>query len=148
MARLTDAYARLKRLTASKSSSVDVSGLRMKCEEAMCDDLNTPMVISYFFDVAKSINLVADGKETLSGSDIDELKELFNIYLVELLGLNLEGASDASNEAFKGAVDLLLEIRKTAKENKDWATSDRIRNELTALGFNVKDTKEGYEWSL
>ena len=55
---------------------------------------------------------------------------------------------DASSDAYKGAVDLLLEIRKTAKENKDWATSDRIRNELTALGFNVKDTKDGYEWSL
>jgi cysteinyl-tRNA synthetase len=79
---------------------------------------------------------------------VTELKELFQIYLQDLLGLDLEGASDSSSDAYKGAVDLLLEIRKNAKENKDWATSDKIRNELTALGFNVKDTKDGYEWSL
>lgn len=148
LARLMDAYARLKRITPSKESSVEVADLRAKCEEAMCDDLNTPMVISYFFDVAKSINLVADGKATFSESDVTELKELFQIYLQDLLGLDLEGASDSSSDAYKGAVDLLLEIRKNAKENKDWATSDKIRNELTALGFNVKDTKDGYEWSL
>ena len=148
LARLMDAYARLKRITPSKESSVEVADLRAKCEEAMCDDLNTPMVISYFFEVAKSINLVADGKATLSESDVTELKELFQIYLQDLLGLDLEGASDSSSDAYKGAVDLLLEIRKNAKENKDWATSDKIRNELTALGFNVKDTKDGYEWSL
>ncbi len=148
LAKLTDAYARLNRLQASATSTVDVSGLREKCEEAMNDDLNTPIVISYFFEACKAINTVSDGKGTISADDLSELKSLFKTYLMDILGLRLEVSGDSHNDAYKGAVDLLLEIRKQAKTNKDWATSDKIRNELTALGFNVKDTKDGYEWSL
>ncbi|MBR0503650.1 MAG: cysteine--tRNA ligase [Paludibacteraceae bacterium] len=146
--KLIDAYARLQRVTPAATTTVEVAGLREKCEEAMNDDLNTPIVISYFFDAAKAINTVTDGKGTLSAADLEELKSLFKLYLGDILGLRLESSSDSHNDAYKGAVDLLLEIRKQAKANKDWATSDKIRNELTALGFNVKDTKDGYEWSL
>lgn len=149
LAKLTEAYARLQKITPSKTSSEDiVSNLKQRCEDAMNDDLNTPMVIAHFFEVAKLINMVFDGNGTLSAEDIDTLKSLFKLYLEDILGLRLETSGDSHNEAYKGAVDLLLEIRKQAKTNKDWATSDKIRNELTALGFNVKDTKEGYEWSL
>ncbi|MCQ2224997.1 MAG: cysteine--tRNA ligase [Paludibacteraceae bacterium] len=146
--RLTDAYARLMKITPSATTTVDVKGMREKCEEAMNDDLNTPIVISYFFEVAKAINTVTDGKGTISAEDLDELKSLFQLYLMDILGLKLASDGDSNGDAFKGAVDLLLEIRKQAKANKDWATSDKIRNELTALGFNVKDTKDGYEWSI
>ena len=76
------------------------------------------------------------------------IKSLFKLYLEDILGLRLEGSADSHNDAYKGAVDLLLEIRKQAKANKDWATSDKIRNELTALGFQIKDTKDGFEWSI
>ncbi len=146
--RLTDAYARLMKITPSAESTVDVKGMREKCEEAMNDDLNTPIVISYFFEIAKAINTVTDGKGTISAEDLEELKSLFQLYLMDILGLKLASDGDSNGDAFKGAVDLLLEIRKQAKANKDWATSDKIRNELTALGFNVKDTKDGYEWSI
>jgi cysteinyl-tRNA synthetase len=148
LAKLVDAYARLQKITPSATSSVDVAGLRAKCEEAMNDDLNTPIVISYFFESAKAINTVFDGKGTISAEDLEELKSLFKLYLMDILGLRLEASGDSHNEAYKGAVDLLLEIRKDAKNNKDWATSDKIRNQLAALGFNVKDTKDGFEWSL
>ncbi len=148
LTKLTEAYARLQKIAPSANTTVEVAGLREKCEEAMNDDLNTPMVISHFFEVAKAINTVADGKGTISAADLDELKSLFQLYIIDILGLKMEAAADSHNEAYKGAVDLLLEIRKQAKANKDWATSDKIRNELTALGFNVKDTKDGYEWSL
>ena len=148
LARLSDAYARLMRIKPSAASTVDVKGLREKCEEAMNDDLNTPIVIAHFFDAVKAINTVSDGNGTLSEEDLNELKDLFHTYLEEVLGLQLGGAADSHNDAYKGAVDLLLEIRKQAKANKDWATSDRIRNELAALGFNVKDTKDGFEWSI
>ena len=104
--------------------------------------------ISYFFDIAKAINTVSDGNGTISAADLEELKSLFQLYLIDILGLRLTASGDSNNDAFKGAVDLLLEIRKQAKANKDWATSDKIRNELAALGFNVKDTKDGYEWSI
>ena len=146
--RLTDAYARLQKITPAATTTVDVAGLREKCEEAMNDDLNTPIVISYFFEVAKAINTVTDGKGTISAADLEELKSLFQLYLVDILGLRLSAAADSHSDAYKGAIDLLLEIRKQAKANKDWATSDKIRNELAALGFNVKDTKDGFEWSI
>ncbi len=146
--RLTEAYARLQKLTPSATTSVDINGLRQKCEEAMLDDLNTPIVISHLFDATKAINTVHDGKGTISAADLDELKSVFKTYIEDLLGLRLTDDGGSNNDAYKGAVDLLLSIRQQAKQNKDWATSDKIRNEMAALGFNVKDTKDGFEWSL
>ncbi|MFI3297120.1 MAG: cysteine--tRNA ligase [bacterium] len=147
LTRLTEAYERLQKLQASDATTVEVSGLRQRCEEAMCDDFNTPIVISHLFDAAKAINTVADGKGTISQADLTELKEVFDIFICNILGLNLQAKSD-SNEAYRQAIDLLLQLRLEAKQNKDWATSDKIRNELTAMGFSIKDTKDGVEWSL
>jgi cysteinyl-tRNA synthetase len=148
LSRLMEGYARLQKLTASPASSVDTSGLRAKCEEAMLDDLNTPIVISHLFDALKSINLVYDGKETVSEVDLTELKSVFNLFVDEILGLVSENESNDGIEAYKKAIDLLLNMRLEAKQNKDWATSDKIRNELTALGFEIKDTKDGFEWKI
>jgi len=148
LSRLMEGYARLQKLTASPASSVDTSGLRAKCEEAMLDDLNTPIVISHLFDALKSINLVYDGKETVSEVDLTELKSVFNLFVDEILGLVSENETNDGIEAYKKAIDLLLNMRLEAKQNKDWATSDKIRNELTALGFEIKDTKDGFEWKI
>ena len=147
LARLMEAYERLQKLQASAETTVEVAGLRERCEEAMCDDLNTPIVISHLFEASKAINTVADGKGTISEADLAELKEVFKLFIEDILGLQTESGS-GSNEAYKKAIDLLLEMRLEAKRNRDWATSDKIRNELTALGFNIKDTKDGFEWSL
>ncbi|MCQ2228242.1 MAG: cysteine--tRNA ligase [Bacteroidales bacterium] len=146
--KIVDTYNRLMKLQPSKETTVDVAGLRDKCEDAMCDDLNTPIVISYLFDASKAINTVSDGKGTISEADLNELKDVFKTFVVDILGIQMEEAGGASNEAYKKAVDLLLSIRQQAKQNKDWATSDKIRNEMAALGFNVKDTKDGFEWSI
>lgn len=145
--RLTEAYGRLQKLTASATSTVDVKGLRARCEEAMCDDLNTPIVISHLFDAAKAINSVHDGKASISAEDLAELKSVFGLFVEEILGLQTE-ATDHNDEAYRKAVDLLLDIRLQAKQNRDWSTADRIRNELAALGFTIKDTKDGFEWKL
>ena len=147
LARLMEAYERLQKLQAGKETTVEVAGLRERCEEAMCDDLNTPIVISHLFEAAKAINTVSDGKGTISEADLAELKDVFKLFIEDILGLQTESGS-GSNEAYKKAIDLLLEMRLEAKRNKDWATSDKIRNELTALGFAIKDTKDGFEWSL
>ena len=147
LARLMEAYERLQKLQVGKETTVEVAGLRERCEEAMCDDLNTPIVISHLFEASKAINTVADGKGTISEADLAELKEVFKLFIEDILGLQTESGS-GSNEAYKKAIDLLLEMRLEAKRNKDWATSDKIRNELTALGFAIKDTKDGFEWSL
>ncbi|HOJ66097.1 MAG TPA: cysteine--tRNA ligase [Paludibacteraceae bacterium] len=146
--RLMEGYDRLQKLMPSDISTSDISGLRQRCEEAMCDDLNTPIVIAHLFEAVKFINLVYDGKATVSSADLEELKDVFRVFVEDLLGLKKEDENFAKYEALKKAVDLLLQIRLEAKRNKDWATSDKIRNELTALGFEIKDTKDGFEWKI
>jgi len=91
---------------------------------------------------------VSDGKATISEIDLVELKSVFKLFIENLLGLKVENESAGGNEAYKKAIDLLLNMRLEAKQNKDWATSDKIRNELTALGFEIKDTKDGFEWKI
>ena len=95
------------------------------------------------------INQAVDGNAKLSAADIEELKSLFDIFLFAVLGIKAEeGGGSGREEAFGKVVDMLLEQRAIAKANKDWATSDKIRNELTALGFEIKDTKDGATWKL
>jgi len=148
--RLMDAFNRLHHLKHATSTSVDVAGLRQRCEEAMCDDLNTPIVISNLFEASKSINMIYDGKGTINVEDLDELKNVFSLFIESILGLKAEvpASVETNGEAYKGAVNLLLKLRMEAKQNKDWATSDRIRNELARLGFEIKDTKDGFEWKI
>lgn len=149
LARLMEAYGNIDKLPVSNESTVDVKALGEKCLEAMNDDLNTPIVISYLFEAVKLINSVLAGQQTATANDIEELRSLFKLFLFDLLGLKDEMKdSNHSYESFAKAVDLLLEMRMQAKTNKDWATSDKIRNELTALGFEIKDTKDGFEWRL
>lgn len=148
MERLTEVYSRLQKITPSDKTTVDVNGLRQRCEDAMADDLNTPIVISHLFDAAKAINTIHDGKATISSADLDELKSVFKTFVEDILGLQMTSNSGSSYEAYQKAIDLLLNIRQQAKANKDWATSDKIRNELSSYGFSIKDTKDGFEWNL
>ena len=145
--RLMQAYRTLKSLTPSKSSSVDVRGYRQLCYDAMNDDLNTPIVIGHLFDAAKVINTVNDKKATLTQDDINELTEVFNTFLFDVMGLRDESSSD--NEAvIEGLMNIVLDIRATAKANKDWGTSDKIRDALASVGIAVKDGKDGATWEL
>ena len=115
----------------------------------MDDDLNTPIVIAHLFEGAKMVNNLLAGNDTITAEDLKELKDTFHLFCFDILGLKAEAASNAAREeAFGHVVDMLLEERAKAKANKDWATSDKIRNELTALGFEIKDGKEGTEWKL
>ena len=149
MSRLMEAYGAIGRIQPSAESTVSVAEFRDKCYEAMDDDLNTPIVISHLFDAAKVINQAADGKASLTADQINELKSLFDTFLFDILGIKAEeGGGSGREEAFGKVVDMLLEQRAIAKANKDWATSDKIRNELTALGFEIKDTKDGATWKL
>lgn len=89
-----------------------------------------------------------DGKATINQEDLSSLQATFKLYMEDIMGLESKMAGAEGIEAYEKAVDLLLNIRLEAKQNKDWATSDKIRNELTALGFEIKDTKDGFEWKL
>lgn len=149
LARLTEAYNRLMKLKAGDQTSIELTPLRQLCEDAMEDDLNSPIVISHLFDSSRAINTIYDGKGSISSEDLSELQATWKTFVVDVLGLKMESeATDGNQDAYKGAIDLLLNMRLEAKKNKDWATSDKIRNELVALGFTIKDTKDSFEWSL
>ena len=148
MARLLDAYQSIERIRPAVSST-SLPDFESLCYEAMDDDLNTPIVISHLFDACKYINQAADGKIQLDQTQVDRLKSLFDTFLFEILGVKEQQSSGSGREeAFSKVVDMLLEQRAIAKANKDWATSDKIRNELTALGFEIKDGKDGATWKL
>ncbi len=145
--RLREAFSRLNSLTAQNCALLEVKTLADRCTEAMNDDMNTAGVIAVLFDACKIINSIADGKQTISAEELQELKDLFHTYGEEILGLQLEEKA-SNDDKYKQAVDLLLQIRLDAKKNKDFQTSDRIRNELQNIGFTIKDTRDGVEWSV
>ncbi len=153
LGRLLEALDNMEKITPAAASSEEAGSiakaLRGKCYEAMNDDLNSPIVISHLFDATRIINSVLAGKESLSAEDLKELKDTFHLFLIDLLGITQNTVSQGENlDSYAKAIDLLLTLRSEAKANKDWATSDKIRNELTALGFEIKDTKDGFEWKL
>ena len=147
-----DAVKHLDRIEAHVDGAVGmdyVDGLKRRCYEAMDDDLNTPMVISALFEACHLVNQLADGQKTIAPEALEALKETFQVFCHDILGLSMEQDGNGERElSYSKAIDLLLEIRQQAKANKDWATSDRIRNELAALGFEVKDTRDGATWKL
>ncbi|MFW6289882.1 MAG: cysteine--tRNA ligase [Mariniphaga sp.] len=147
--RLMAAVDTLDKLPVSGNSSVDVKGLKEKCFAALDDDLNSPVAIAHLFDGVRMINLVKAGQESISATDLEELKSLFHVLIFDVLGLTRkEKALETDDNLLKRVVDFLLDLRIEAKTRKDWATADKIRNELSNLGIEVKDTKEGFEWSL
>ena len=153
LSRLLEGFANLKRVVpvdGEGSVGMDyVDGLRVKCYEAMNDDLNSPVVISHLFDACRVANTLVDKKATIGKAALEALSEVFSTFAFDILGLKEEaGSGSAREEAFGQVVDMLLEQRMAAKANKDWATSDKIRDRLAALGFEVKDTKDGFTWKL
>ncbi len=150
LARLMEAVENLGKVApAPATRGIDVKELREKCYEAMNDDMNTPVVIALLFEAAHAVNNVIAGHASISADDLAHLKETFRLFCFDIMGLKEErGASDAREAAYGKVVDMLLRQRMKAKANKDWATSDEIRDTLSALGFEVKDTKDGFEWKL
>ena len=148
--RMLDGWHRLNGLAAAPQSSIALENYRKRCADAMNDDLNTPIVIATLFDACKVINQANDGNTSLSQADIDELKSIFQIYLFDVMGIrdDAAGGDSVNLEPYRQAVDLLLEMRRDAKAAKDWATSDLIRDKLAEFGFEVKDTKDGFEWKV
>jgi cysteinyl-tRNA synthetase len=148
--RLFKAINLLKVLEPSATSTIDAAGLKEKCYTAINDDLNTPVLIAHLFDGVKMINSINDAKASASSSDLEILRKLYNDFVFDILGLSAETSiNEAENTDVLGnVVDFLLNLRIEAKKNKDWATSDKIRNSLTDLGFEIKDTKEGFEWEF
>jgi len=150
MERLLEGYSKLDKLTASTESSFDVSALSDKCYAAISDDINTPILIAHLFEALKYINSMLAGSATLTAEDIEAFKTLMKAMVIDILGLEPEtsGSADNSKGLLSDTINLLLNLRIDAKANKDWATADKIRNELQALGVSIKDTKDGFDWEI
>lgn len=143
--RIINAIDTLEKLNPSASSTSSVSELEQKCFDAMNDDLNTAIVLSHLFEAVRIINSTNAGTESLTGTDIDKLKSLMNLFVFDILGLKRE--EKISDDDTDGLMKLLLAVRAQAKANKDFATSDQIRDELIKLNFTIKDGKDGSTWS-
>ena len=147
--RLMAALSTLDKIQTSETSNINVEDLKSKCYKALNDDLNTPVLIAHLFDGVKMINSLAAGHEKITIQELEKLKELYRTLVIDVLGLREESdESGANNEILDKVIRLLLTTRNEAKKNKDWATADRIRDELTNLGITVKDTKDGFEWEI
>jgi cysteinyl-tRNA synthetase len=147
--RLMKAVAKIDSLPVAETSSVNIAELSVNCYAAMADDLNSPIAMSYLFEGVKMINSVADGKSTITTEDREALKSLFNAFVFDIFGLKADDQiSSGNSEVLNEVVALLMKLRAEAKANKDWATSDKIRNELAAIGFDIKDGKDGVSWEL
>ncbi len=147
--RLMAAISTLNELTASEKSSVEIAPLKEKCFAALSDDLNSPIAIAHLFDGVKMINSIKAGNETISAADLDDLKSFYKTFVFDVLGLKEEqAAGSGDNHILAETMELLINLRKDAKTNKDWETADKIRDELNAIGIELKDTKDGAEWSL
>jgi cysteinyl-tRNA synthetase len=137
----------LGKIEAGKTSTFDVQKWKNDCYAAMNDDFNTPVLIAHLFEAVKIINLIKEQKASLTETDVSEFKAILNAFVFDILGLMNETAQ-GNSEKINGVVELLIKLRKEARENKDWALSDQIRDELIELGIQLKDGKEGTTFSL
>ncbi|MCO4819900.1 MAG: cysteine--tRNA ligase [Bacteroidetes bacterium] len=140
--RLMVALNSLEDLAVSETSTLDVSDMHEKLYAAMNDDFNSPIAIAHLFEAVKWINLIADGKETISASDKEAFTKLLNDFVVEVLGLKNESNNDGADK-IDGLVQFALELRQQAKLDKNYAMSDSIRDRLKEIGFEIKDGKDG-----
>ena len=142
--RLMNAVALLPKLVASVDGNIAIEPLREKCVNAMNDDFNSPVAIAELFEAARIINTVYDGSAKITADELDKLKALINDFVFDIFGLKDE---ESSNLELNEILEMMIELRKEAKENKDYATSDSIRLGLQKIGIQLKDSKEGTTWS-
>jgi cysteinyl-tRNA synthetase len=143
--RLSDGLSLIEKLTVSETSSFNVQAIADSFYSAMNDDFNAPILIANLFDAVKQINLINDGNASISQSDKDLLESEMKKFLFNVLGLEI--ATTNNDSKLNPVMDLVLDLRQQARSNKDWTTSDKIRDGLAAAGIVVKDGKEGTSWN-
>ena len=140
--RLMEAMESLKGISASATSSIDIASWKQLCYDAMNDDFNSPILIAQLFEGVRFINLLKDGKETLNTADLKLFTTTMQAFVFDVLGLE-EEKTNGNTDKLEGVVNMLIGMRKQARDNKDFALSDQIRDQLIALGIQLKDGKEG-----
>ena len=145
--KLMNAMETLVKISASDTSTYDVSALQEKCYVAMDDDFNTPILIAHLFDGVRIINSIKDGTESLNASDLEQLKTLFNTFVTDILGL-ISAKESSGNDLTNEVMELILQLRGNAKKTKDFGTADLIRDELDKVGIQIKDGRDGSSWEV
>ncbi|MDG2193352.1 MAG: cysteine--tRNA ligase [Polaribacter sp.] len=145
--KLIDAVNSLDVIATSATSTFDVTAWKKQCYSAMNDDFNTPVLIAHLFEAVKIINQLKEQKTTLTATDLEDFKNTIHAFVFDVMGLTNETKQESSN-ALDGVVELLIKLRKEARDNKDWALSDQIRDELLVLGIQLKDGREGTSFSM
>ena len=145
--KLTTGYDTLYKITSSDKSTINFKEIIQNCYNAMNDDLNSPIVIANLFEAVRIINSIYDKKEFANEEDITLLKSLFDTFAINILGLEKEAGNSKNDDLVNNLMGLIIEMRKNAKQNKDFTTSDKIRDELTKFNIAIKDTKDGAVWN-
>ena len=147
--RLMKGIEALGKAKPSATSTIAAAELEERCAAAMADDLNSPMVISALFDWVRIFNSLAEGTQTATAEDLELLRATVQRWVFDILGLRDEkAASTGGKDMVTPLVEMLLDMRMKAKQEKNWALSDEIRDRLTAIGIRVKDRKDGYDWEI
>lgn len=146
--RLMDAFSILNGLETGSKSNFDIETWKRQCYNAVNDDFNTPILIANLFEAVKHINLIKEGKESITAADKELLQQILSAFIFEILGLEQNIGNGQDTEKLSDVVELLIELRKEARDNKDFATSDKIRDQLADLGIQLKDGKEGTTFSV
>jgi cysteinyl-tRNA synthetase len=146
--RLLEGVKLLENISSNSTSSFSVANWLQICYDAMNDDFNTPILIANLFEGIKYVNLLNDGKETISSADLDLFSQAMHSFLFDVLGLKDETETASSSEKFEGVINMLIAMRNEARANKNFAMSDQIRDQLMALGIQLKDGKEGTTFSV
>ncbi|WP_417942023.1 cysteine--tRNA ligase [Flavobacterium sp. RS13.1] len=146
--RLMEALDALSTISAGNSSSINFESWKQLCYDAMNDDFNTPILIAQLFEGVRYINLLKEGKETISAEDLKSFSTTINAFVFDVLGLSDEKAADSNNDKLEGVVNMLIGMRNQARADKNFALSDQIRDQLIALGIQLKDGKEGTTFSI
>ncbi|MGW1453805.1 cysteine--tRNA ligase [Salegentibacter agarivorans] len=147
--RLMDAYHAINELPVSDKSSVDIKSWKQSCYDAMNDDFNSPILIAKLFDAVKMINNIKEEAATITAEDKDELQKTMSAFMFDVLGL-LDKVSENNDTSDKlsSTVELLIKLRAEARNNKDFALSDQIRDQLQEMGIQLKDGKEGTTFTI
>ncbi|PIE87741.1 MAG: hypothetical protein CSA04_05440 [Bacteroidetes bacterium] len=147
MKRLLEAVETLEKIRPVKEGDTHILPIKERFYEALNDDFNTPVLLAHMYDGVKLINTIHDGKRSIDARNLEMLKTLYHDFVYTILGLQEQGEADASDDALDRVMQMIIEIRREARERKDWDTSDKIRDGLKEAGIQIKDTKEGSEWS-
>ncbi|WP_152286711.1 cysteine--tRNA ligase [Flavicella marina] len=145
--KLMQGIGALDSIKSSATTSFELNTWIDACYAAMNDDFNSPILIANLFEGVKYVHLLNDGKETISSDDLIKLSDTLKAFVFDVLGL-IDEASEDNSEKLNGTIELLIQLRKEARDNKNWALSDQIRDELLALGIQLKDGKEGTTFSV